>query len=174
MKEKEIIELDNLYGRDYPEDVKNSMYRYSENGGIVNNCLRNHNGVWNSELKEKYGLTADQFNSMVKDLDNNQVKLVKDTTIYRGLKADINDFKLEMKIRDKGYASTSFDKGVSRYFATNKGVILNIDVFKGIKGVYIRQNSQRPGEIEFLLPRNTELVVYDIKGSNVHCKLNYI
>lgn len=34
--------------------------------------------------------------------------------------------------------------------------------------------SKHPKQVEFLLPRNTELVAYDIKGNNVYCTLKYI
>jgi len=170
----EIIELDNNYNRDYPDNVKNSMYDYSEDSNIVNDCLRNHNGIWNSELESKYGMNRTQFNNMVKDLDNNQIKLIEDATLYRGFNKPSSRFEIGQEIPDRGYVSTSFDKGVSRYYAGEKGTILQIDVFKGTKGVYIRQHSSRPEELEFLLPRGTKLVVYDKKGNYVYCKLKYL
>ena len=80
--EKELAKLDNAYNREYQEHVKNCMFDYSVDSDIVNDCLRNHNGLWNFELEKKYGINSTEFNNMVKDLDNNQVKLVKNTTLY--------------------------------------------------------------------------------------------
>ena len=86
----------------------------------------------------------------------------------------INKFNIGKEITDKGFASSSFDRGVSKYYAGKNGTILHIEAPKGTKGVYIRQNSAKPEEVEFLLSRNTKLVVYNIKGNNVYCKLKYL
>lgn len=53
---------------------------------------------------------------------------------------------------------------------------MQIDAPKGTKGVYIRQNSLRREEVEFLLPRGSVLEVYKINKSNgvVHCALKYL
>lgn len=129
----------------------------------------------NPNLKEKYGMNKEEFEIMVKNLDNNQVKLIEDTRIYRGLKVNINNFKIGDKIPDLGYASTSFDKGVGNFHATGDGSILCIDASKGTKWVYIRQNSLKPEEVEFLLPRGSVLEVNKINKSAeiVHCKIKY-
>ncbi|RBQ22394.1 hypothetical protein ALNOE001_21410 [Candidatus Methanobinarius endosymbioticus] len=78
------------------------------------------------------------------------------------------------KISDMGFASTSFDKGISKYFAGETGTIIHIDVPKGTKGVYIRQNSKYPQQVEFSLKRNTKLIVHDKKGNNNYCILKNI
>ncbi len=113
---------------------------------------------------------------MVKNLDNSKVKLVEDTALYRGFKDNVNDFYLGQSIEHRGFASTSFDRGVAKFHATEKGSILQIDAPKGTKGVYIRQNSLRPGEVEFLLPKGSVLEVYKINKSNgvVRCALKYL
>ena len=81
LNEKELAKLDKVYNGAYPEHVQNSMFDYSVDSDMVNDCLRNHDGVWNLELKKKYGINRTQFNNMVKDLDNNQVKLVENTIL---------------------------------------------------------------------------------------------
>lgn len=174
LPKEELQRLDSLYNREYSEDVKDNMYDYSVDSDIVNNCLRNHEGKWNSELEDKYALDSSQFKNIVKDLDNNQVKLVEDCILYRGLKDNAKKFKIGQKIPNKGYVSTSFDKEVAEYFAEKNGTILHIDSFKGTKSVYIRQNSKYPEQVEFLLPRNTELVIYDKQGNDVYCRINYL
>jgi len=96
------------------------------------------------------------------------------TILYRGFNKSVDIFQIGQKITDKGFLSTSFDKEVAKYYAGEDGTIFYIDASKGTKGTYIRQSSDRPEEIEFLLFRGTELVVYDIKGSNVYCRLKYL
>lgn len=176
LQEDELKRLDSLYNREYSEDVKNSIYDYSDDGNIVNDCLRNHSGRWNSTLEKEYGLNDNQFKNMVKNLDNNQVKLVECAVLYRGFENNIDEFFIGQKISDKGYASTSFDKEVAKYYAGSQGTIIHVYVLKGTRGVYIRQYSQRPHEVEFLLPRCTELEVYkiNIKTREVYCRLNYL
>lgn len=176
LSEDSLKELDKKYSKEYSENVKRSMKMYSDDGNIVNDCLINHNGKWNSDLETKYGINEQKYKNMVKNLNNSQVKLVEDTNLFRGFKNNVNDFYLGQSIEHSGFASTSFDRGVAKFHATEKGSILQIDAPKGTKGVYIKQNSLRPEEVEFLLPKGTVLEVYKINKSNgiVHCALNYL
>ena len=130
--------------------------------------------MWNSELEKKYSLNTEQFENIVKNLDNNHVPLVKNTILHRGLNESFGEIKIWQKIIDRGYTSTSFDKGVAEWYAGKNGIIAYIDAIKGTKGIYIRQYSERPEEIEFLLPKGTELEFYAKKGNEIHCKLKYI
>lgn len=68
------------------------MYSYSDNSNIVNECLRNHDGKQNSNLETKYIINGTQYKNIIKNLDNSQVKLVEDTTLFRGFKDNVNDF----------------------------------------------------------------------------------
>lgn len=176
ISEDELKELDKTYSKEYPENVKLSMEDYSRDGNLVNDYLKNHDGKWNSDLEKKYGINETQYKNMVKNLDNAQVKLVEDSTLFRGFKDNVNDFYLGQPIDHSGFASTSFDRGVAKFHATEKGTILQIDAPKGTKGVYIRQNSLRREEVEFLLHRGSVLEVYKINKSNgvVHCALTYL
>jgi hypothetical protein len=176
LSEERLNELDKTYSKKYSEDKKISMEDYSDNSNVVNECLRYHDGKWNNDLESKYGINESQYKNMVKNLDNSQVKLVEDTTLLRGVKNDVNSFSIGQTIPDTGYSSTSFDRGVAKFHATENGTVLQIDAPKGTKGVYIRQNSLRPEEVEFLLPRGTLLEVYKINKSNgvVHCALKYL
>ncbi|MDR0912990.1 MAG: hypothetical protein LBM96_10370 [Methanobrevibacter sp.] len=173
LSNERIKELDALYNRNYPESVRGSMWRYSKDSNIVNDCFRNHNGKWNKYLEKTYDIDEKEFKNIVHDLDNYHVELVEDTICYRGLKEEITNFKVGDTIPDLGYASTSFDKGVAKYYATNKGTVFCLKMKKGTKGSYIRQNSSRPNEIEFLLPRGSELEIYKI-NNEVYCILKYI
>jgi hypothetical protein len=176
LSEERLNELGKTYSKKYSEDKKYSMKEYSRDGDLVNECLRYHDGKWNNILEAKYGINESQYKNMVKNLDNSQVKLVEDTTLFRGFKDNVNDFYLSQPIEHNGFASTSFDRGVAKFHATEKGTVLQIDAPKGTKGVYIRQNSLRPEEVEFLLPRGTLLEVYKINRSDgvVHCALKYL
>ena len=176
LSEDQLKELDNAYSREYSQSVKDSMEDYSRDSNIVNDCLRNHGGKWNSDLEEKYGFTENQFKNMVENLDNSQIKLLKDTTLFRGCKNNITDFTIGKEIHDWGYGSTSFDKAVAMSYVTDLGTVLYIDASKGTKGIYIRQNSLNPEEVEFLLPRGTVLEVYKIDKSTgvAHAVLKYI
>jgi hypothetical protein len=176
LKKEELLKLDKLYNSYYPESVKESIYSYSYEGNIVNDCLRNHAGKWNSELKNKYNINKKEFQTILNNLDKHQVSIVEKTRLYRGFKNNINMFYVSMKIHDNGYTSTSFDKRVAIEYADEEGSLLIIDAPKGTKGVYMRQYSQRPEEVEFLLPRNIELEVYKInkQTKEVFCRIKYL
>lgn len=176
LSEERLKELDKNYSKRYSDEVNYFMKDYSRDGDVINNCLRYHDGRWNSFLEKKYGISEKQFKDMVKTLDSCQIRLVEDTILYRGFKDNVKDFYLGQLIKHSGFASTSFDKCVAKFYATEKGTILQIDAPKGTEGVYIRQNSARPEEVEFLLPRGTVLEVYKINKSTavVHCALTYL
>ncbi|RBQ22395.1 hypothetical protein ALNOE001_21420 [Candidatus Methanobinarius endosymbioticus] len=65
LTEEKIAKLDKLYIRKYSEDVNNFMKLYFKGSNIVNECLRNQNGIQNSELKKKYGINSEQFKDMM-------------------------------------------------------------------------------------------------------------
>lgn len=99
LSEDELKELGKTYSKEYPENVKLSMEDYSRDGNFVNDCLKNHDGKWNSDLEKKYGINETQYKNMVKNLDNAQVKLVEDSILFRGFKDNVNDFYLGQPIQ---------------------------------------------------------------------------
>ncbi|KZX12257.1 hypothetical protein [Methanobrevibacter curvatus] len=92
------------------------MKVYYDNSNVVNDCLRNYGGKWNSALENKYGFSEKEFKNMVKNLDNSQIKFIKDTTIFKCCKDTIYKFEIDKLINENCFMSTSFDKGVSKYY----------------------------------------------------------
>jgi hypothetical protein len=106
----------------------------------------------------------------------------KDFIVYCGLSSElgVDDFQTGKKFRFKGYRSTSINPNIALNYnsrstksATRRQtVLLQIEVKKGSKGMYVEEFSSNPGESEFLLPRGSTLKIksglHKLVGSNAY------
>jgi len=137
----------------------------SEDFESINNALRFKPG---SSMEDFTGsgrtiqATADHIDEAL----SNQV-VPHDVEVYRGIKGHLN-VQVGESFRDKGYASTSANPGVAESFVgQDAGVIMRVKVPKGANGIYMGSNYHQPGnkdfdlgeEQELLLPRDTKMRV---------------
>ncbi|MGL6299001.1 MAG: ADP-ribosyltransferase [Methanobacteriaceae archaeon] len=116
-------------------------------------------------------MTKYEFKNVYTSLDAGIIELSKKTVLYRGIKnIKPENFYIGEKIYDRGYQSTTFDKEVAIDYAEENGSVIKIKAGKRTLGIYIRQHSLYPEELEFLLRRKTTLNIYNI-GEFVFAKI---
>ena len=84
--------------------------------------------------------------------------------VHRGVSRDmLSKFKAGQAYVDKGYMSTSVDRGKAENFGGKSGPLLRITVPKGASGAYVEKLSVFKGEKEFLIPRGQRLNITKIE-----------
>ncbi len=124
----------------------------------VNNSLRTGERHPNEEH-------AARIDKVVKDLDSAIAKSAapQNMVVYRGTDhPGFADLKVGDRVIDKGYTSTSLDKGTAGGFAGKSGTVFHIEVPKGFATAPVGGAS----EAEFLLPRGSKFEVTGVtKGA---------
>lgn len=82
-------------------------------------------------------------------------------TVYTGLSKRYNaqNFKKNMEYIFRGYVSTSLDYHTALNVFGDSGILLQVDVKKGQKSIYVDGVSTHEGELETLLPRGSRIRV---------------
>jgi hypothetical protein len=110
----------------------------------------------------------------IKDLDSvidSAPLLESDLTLYRGVSGKLADNLLTLQpgdsFEDKGYSSTSYDKGIATQFSKG-GATIVITESKGSKGLDVdRLFDEEAFEFEVVLARNTKFTVDRVEGREV-------
>lgn len=107
----------------------------------------------------------------------NKVPVASNFTVFTSLNSSYTPdmFQTGQEFAFKGYRSTSLNPNIALNFDSDKGpkgqlTVLQINVRKGSKGMYVDEYSSNPGESEYLLPRGSKLKVnsgpHVLQGSN--------
>jgi hypothetical protein len=119
--------------------------------------------ISDKKFLKDFGISKKEYLEKNKNLNLAKQKLKENTILYRGVSYPIQTYQLRKRILDYGYSSTSFDKNISRNkYAGCAGTVIIINAPKGTKGIYIRQSSIYPNDMEWLLPLCSELEIYEI------------
>jgi hypothetical protein len=172
-KRKEIEALDKeltaFYGGIFNDDELEAIDRYTDvEFQTINQYL--YNG--HEEGTDYY--TAKEIESLVDKLDSafEETEAPFKYTTYTGLsdRYKPGSFKVGGEYIFKGYVSTSLDHevsvdgftdfGKSKGAKKQQGVVLELEIPKGAKSIYLQSSGNAPeGEYETLLPRGTKIKV---------------
>lgn len=153
----------------YSQSELKTIRRYTDHlGGI------NHHLTHGEKLNEKDQLFVDHLDSIIKDHP-----VSDDTIVYTGTNENhAKVLRMNTEINHPGFLSTSISPNSARSFARQKGGdIVKIHIPKGHPALYVSNLSGYEGEREFVLPRNTKLVlsrskeqvmIHDDKEYKVH------
>lgn len=139
-----------------------ALKKYTQEGyDVVNNQLR-HGDYSLSSYKR--GWDAESVAELQRNLDksfDSSPTTPKNMIAYRGVAAEaFSGLKPGDSFIDKGYVSTTLDKGEMR-----GGMKVEIRIPKGTKGIYIEKASYIGSEKEFLLNRGLKFKIIDIKSN---------
>jgi hypothetical protein len=180
-----VSEFDKLLSRHgITEDELDAVESYTGNDFLeMNDKLYSlPTGIPAEKIQPEFD--GDDVPDRIADLDSalERVAAPKDFIVYSGLSSDLNveDFIPGKKFRFKGYRSTSinpnialnYNSRVNKSTARRQTLLLQIEVKKGSKGMYVEEFSANPGESEYLLPRGSTLKIksgpHKLVGSNAY------
>lgn len=161
------------YYRQLTYDHKDALQDYTDDGYIRINLLhrRGVDGMIDAKFSQKV------IDELITTSDNLDAALAlaprtpEDILVYRGMRnMDISQFQPGTRFVDKGYVSTSMNKGVSDSFGGSASVRFEIHVPKGSQGAYM-VGSDHPEEQEFLLPRGSTFRILEVLDQGTGGKL---
>jgi hypothetical protein len=115
--------------------------------------------------------TSDETKSKIKHLDEaiKGTTLKEDRTVWRGINREAaksmfgDQLKTGMVVSDKGFVSTSTEKGFARNWKGSQGVLLEIQVPKGASALDVHKiSASGKQEAEILLPRGSQFKVESV------------
>lgn len=136
-----------------------SEYQSQDMYREVNGALRRDEPL-SAELAD----LRDQLDSVFED---DRIYLEEDVVVFRGAAIDTSEIKQGDVYQDKGYLSTSADPAVAVRFSST---VVAITVPKGYPAAYLPALGMS-GEAELLLPRDTNIVIDEVKGSAVTARV---
>lgn len=136
---------------------------YTANGyQAVNRYL--YKGHDNNATAEDDAYLANMIDSIDSAFEETQAPF--DYTVYSGLSSrySVDKFQISQEYIFRGYVSTSLDFGTaiglfSDVGATEQAIVLQIEIKKGQKSIYLDAISDNSGENETLLPRGSKIKV---------------
>lgn len=143
----------------------------------INKYFRDKSIYLNKEIYiDAVSLNNDKFQWVIQHLDSvvNQHSLVENTILYRGMENidHLENFQEGELFWDIGYCSTSFDVNIAKNFCNSStSWLMKIYSFEGTHGGFLGEYSKMPYEIEFLLPRNQNFMIFEINDFNREFKV---
>lgn len=151
---------------DLPEEQAQALADYTAGGYVgVNDGLRD------DDIDEKIQEQIELIDSAIQNTPN----LPSDTKLYRGLTSEAyndafnnGDLVVGDVIIEDGFMSTSIGQETPWLFTSkkNNGVFYEILAPKGTTGIYVEPVTTQEGELEWLLPKGTNLKIVSIDTSN--------
>jgi hypothetical protein len=158
---------------DLSEGQQQALTAYQSSGyRAMNGYLRT-----NSEMQDFYTNSIESKADLDRHITNFDTLIDSipptetDSTLYRGVQGKLADNLLTLQpgdsFEDKGYSSTTYDKGIATAFSKG-GATVVINAPKGSKGLDVdRLFDEEAFEFEVVLPRGTKFTVDRVEGREV-------
>lgn len=179
IKEKNFKKLDK-YKLNYNSLQSRAIKLYTDDvRSVINSYFREKKPFFTYKIISGIKISYNQFILFCNELNKitKRNSLLENTILYRGLKSsDYVSNSIENGFFcERGFCSTTFDKDIAIEKANvidengeiiDFGWLMEIYAPKGTIGGFIAEHSVKPIEMEFLLPRNRNLDIFDINYEN--------
>lgn len=149
------------YMKSLTEEEKKALFKYSLDGYML----------INQRLREVYPIDTDDVRKNIELIDSalskfiflKPLKVTRKIFIYGSFKNYLNEIEKKGFILDKGFQSTSLSTNVFNNFYN---VLLEIDIYNPFCGAFIAPICSNPDEEEFLIKRDTKILIKDYSLEN--------